>query len=96
LKSGAFFSDKTGDIKFIALDNLVKPEEQEEEVKEEEEDLGIHGKAKQLMGHQQTVNLMRLSWEGDHLVSVDKMRNIRVSRFPNVFVIDRVISEHKT
>lgn len=49
---------------------------------------------KTLFGHQEVCLGMQLSDDGKYIVSVDTLKKINVSHFPNVFNLQSVFQEH--
>lgn len=79
-------SDKVGEVYFVNLDKVLASKG----VEEEKEEIG-----KVVIGHQQECKGLLFNENNDVLVTVDTMNRIRISNFPNVFLIKQVILQHK-
>ena len=85
---GVMVADKTGEVRFLALQKA-----QENEVLEYKDDAQEHH-AKSLFGHQQALRFMRLDHTKSKLISLDTMNRVRVSDFPEVYLQTQCLLNH--
>lgn len=85
-------SDKMGEIGFINLNKVNQLPVSEEESKNEPfEENGVY---KTLYGHQEGCLGFQLNDTQTHVLSVDQLKKVVVTNFPNVFNLQSVMLEH--
>jgi len=90
--TGLLLADKTGEIGFINLANLIKiPFSEEVKESVEYEDQPYY---KSLYGHQEGVLGMVYSKSGSKLISWDTLQKVVVTDWPNVFNVESQMLEH--